>query len=69
MNDMMAGKEAAKLWDLTERRVAGLCKEGKIKGVQKFGRNWMIPAGAERPMDSRVKSGRYKKERGSRSVS
>lgn len=65
MNDMMSVKEAAKLWNLTERRVAGLCKEGKIKGVQKLGRNWMIPAGAERPMDSRVKSGRYKKERGS----
>lgn len=63
MNDMMSVKEAAKLWDLTERRVAGLCKEGKIKGVQKLGRNWMIPAGAERPMDSRVKSGLYKKER------
>ena len=57
MAEMMRAKEAASLWNLTERRVTGLCREGKIAGARKEGRNWMIPADAEKPADSRVKSG------------
>ena len=59
MAEMMRAKEAASLWNLTERRVTGLCREGKIAGARKEGRNWMIPADAEKPADSRVKSGTY----------
>ena len=58
----MLVKEAAERWDLTERRVAGLCKEGKIPGVQKQGRTWLIPVDAQRPADNRVKSGAYRKK-------
>lgn len=61
MSNTMTVKEAAILWDLTERRVASLCKEGKIKGVVKKGRSWIIPKNAEKPIDNRVKSGMYKK--------
>ena len=32
---MMLVKEAAKIWGLTARQVAGLCKEGKIEGAEK----------------------------------
>ena len=63
MSDMMLVKEAAKLWNLTERRVSSLCREGRIEGVKKQGRSWLIPADAERPSDNRVKSGAYRKER------
>ena len=35
MADTMFVKEAAKLWDISERRVSTLCKEGKIKGAKK----------------------------------
>lgn len=63
MADTMLVKEAAKRWNLTERRVASLCKEGKIDGVRKQGHSWLIPADAERPADHRVKSGAYKKNR------
>lgn len=67
MADTISVKEAALRWGLTDRRVAGLCKSGKIKGVFKQGGNWLIPADAERPADGRVKSGAFKKkERGSR---
>lgn len=55
----MRVKEAAKLWNITERRVSALCMEGKIKGVKKDGRSWLIPADAEKPVDSRIKSGTY----------
>ena len=61
MAETMSVKEAARLWNLTERRVAGLCKEGKIKGVKKQRHSWVIPSDAEKPVDNRVKTGVYKK--------
>lgn len=61
MSNTMSVKEAATLWNLTDRRVSSLCKEGKIKGAKKDGRSWIIPSNAERPVDNRVKTGNYKK--------
>lgn len=61
MANIMFVKEAAKLWNITERRVSALCKEGKIEGAIKHGRSWLIPGDAEKPADSRVKTGVYKK--------
>ncbi len=61
MSDTMRVKEAAKNWDISERRVTTLCKEGKIKGAKKQGRFWLIPADAEKPADNRVRSGVYKR--------
>ena len=55
MNNTMTVKEAAKLWDISERRVMVLCKEGKIQGAQKEGRFWVIPTNAEKPADARYK--------------
>jgi len=63
MSDTMFVKEAAVLWDLTERRVSSLCKDGKIEGARKEGRSWLIPADAEKPADNRIKSGAYMKHR------
>lgn len=57
----MLVKEAAKLWNITERRVSSLCKEGKIKGARKQGRVWLIPIDTEKPVDKRVKTGIYVK--------
>ena len=62
MADTMLVKEAARLWGLTERRVSSLCKEGKIKGVRKQGRSWLIPIDAKKPVDNRVKTGAYMKD-------
>lgn len=62
MADTMFVKDVAKLWNITERRVSALCKEGKIKGAKKQGKSWLIPIDAQKPTDSRVKTGRYKKE-------
>ena len=36
--------EAAKLLQMTGRRVVGLCSEGKLIGAFRSGRNWKIPA-------------------------
>lgn len=61
MGDTMTVKESAILWGITERRVTVLCKEGRIEGACKKGRRWVIPADAEKPIDSRIKTGAYRK--------
>lgn len=55
--------EIAAKWGLTARRVGVLCGEGRIPGVQRAGRMWIIPEDAEKPADARIKSGRYIKEK------
>ena len=62
MADMIPVKEAAGRWGVTERRVAALCSQGKIKGAVKKGRRWLIPDDAEKPADSRIRSGTYRKQ-------
>lgn len=52
MNTMTV-RDAASIWGLSERRVAILCKEGRIKGAYKQGRSWIIPADANKPADNR----------------
>ena len=47
--------EAAELWNISLHRVQELCKTGRIEGVTKFGRSWMIPADAKKPVDTRCK--------------
>lgn len=59
MADTMTVKEAAKLWDLSERRIAALCKKGRIEGAFKQGRSWRIPAAAGKPDDNCLKTGGY----------
>ena len=62
MGNMMSCKEAADMWNFTERWVSILCKEGKIPGAVKHGHRWMIPSDTARPADSRIKTGAYRKE-------
>ena len=47
--------EAAELWNITPRRVRLLCEQGRIADVKKFGRSYMIPADAPKPVDTRYK--------------
>ncbi len=49
----------AKEWGISERRLNILCKEGRIKGAEKFGNMWAIPSNAVKPKDERIKSGKY----------
>ena len=54
--EYMTPKEAAKRWEISERRVQALCSAGKIKNVKRFGNVWAIPLNMLKPKD-----GRYKK--------
>ena len=51
-------EEIAAKWGISSRAVQLLCKEGKIIGAQRFGRAWMIPEDAVRPVDRRTREGR-----------
>ena len=52
--------EIAVEWGVNPRTVRGMCKEGRIIGAEKIGRDWVIPGDAKRPADRRVISGEYK---------
>lgn len=54
-------EEAAEKWGLSIRRAQDLCKMGKVHGAKRFGTNWMVPAGALRPIDGRSKAGKAAK--------
>ena len=45
----ISASEAAEKWGVTPRRVQILCSENKVKGAERFGRNWMIPETAVLP--------------------
>ncbi len=51
-------EQIAKKWDISVRRVQLLCAEGKIEGAVRFGRAWMIPQTAKKPVDGRTKARR-----------
>ena len=51
----ITASEAAKKWNISQRRVQIMCAENRINGVFKLGENWAIPDNAEKPRDKRKK--------------
>lgn len=51
-------KQAAELWQLSDRRIRVLCDTGAIPGVKKNGRVWLIPEEAVKPFDRRLQRGK-----------
>ena len=47
--------DVAERWGISVHRVQELCKNGKIEGAVRFGRDWMIPENAQKPTDGRKK--------------
>ena len=56
--EYMTVKQAAKLWNISDRRVRVLCSEDKIQGVIKEGRAYKIPINALKPVDERTLRGK-----------
>ncbi len=54
--DYLTTIEMSKIWGITSRRIAVLCEQGRIAGVVKKGKTWLIPYGSEKPIDARKKS-------------
>ena len=59
MKGYLTLKEAAERWGVGDRRVNALCLEGRIPGATRAGNIWLIPDDTEKPVDARVKSGKY----------
>jgi len=49
----MSAAEACERWGVSLRQVQRLLAGGRMPGAKKYGRAWMIPADAEKPMDLR----------------
>ena len=57
-NDYMTIAEASERWGISQRQVQHLCTLGSVEGAVKFGRAWMIPKNANKPVDGRTKAAR-----------
>jgi len=55
MFEYMTVQEAAKLWEISERRIQKLCEENRIDGVVRLSRVWLIPKNSKKPTDNRLK--------------
>jgi hypothetical protein len=54
-NEYMTAQQAAEKWNISDRRVRVLCREGKIPGAVKDGKSYKIPVIAKKPADGREK--------------
>jgi len=59
MMNYMTIIEASQKWNISPRRIQTLCSTGRIPGVERLGYCWAIPKDAQKPVDARVKSGKY----------
>ncbi len=50
----ISAKEAAKKWNISQRRVAVLCSENRISDATMIGNMWLIPKTASKPEDARL---------------
>lgn len=55
--------ETAQNWGISHRRVSILCNQDRIPGAQRVGSRWIIPEDATKPLDGRIKSGKYIKSK------
>lgn len=60
MFEYMTVQDAAKQWEISERRIQKLCEENRIDGVVRLSRVWLIPKDAHKPADGRTKEMRKK---------
>ena len=63
MRGYMSTTEAAIKWEMSQRRVSVLCVQGRIPGAEFVGGRWIVPINAVRPVDARIKSGKYIKRK------
>jgi len=60
MKGYLSIRETSYKWCVSERRVNQYVTEGRIPGVERFGRSWAIPEDAEKPGDPRRDKARKK---------
>ena len=53
--EFLTTKEISEQWNISARRVAILCEEGRLDGAMKKGKTWLIPSDTKKPEDGRYK--------------
>jgi len=53
MKGYLSVREISYKWNVSERWVSKLAQDGRIPGVERFGRSLAIPEDAEKPADPR----------------
>ena len=61
--DYLSIKQLSEKWGISKRRIQTLCSTGRIPGAKKVGYSWIIADDAEKPVDARIKSGKYLKNK------
>lgn len=56
-------REMADEWGISKRRIQVLCSENRIEGAVRIGYLWAIQANAKKPIDVRIKSEKYRKNK------
>ena len=51
--DFLTTAELSDVWGISQRRIAILCKEGRIDGAILKGKTWIVPSTAQKPKDLR----------------
>ena len=51
--NFVSSSEKAKEWGISQRRVAILCKGGRVPGAELVGNRWFMPTDAVKPEDPR----------------
>ena len=53
MKRHLSVREISYEWNVSERWVSKLAQDGRIPGVERFGRSWAVPEDAEKSADPR----------------
>ena len=59
--DYLSISQTAEKWGISQRRIRKLCSEGRIIGAYKVGAYWGIPKNTKKPIDERIRTGKYVK--------
>lgn len=51
--NLLTTAQVAEIWNISQRRVDILCKEGRVTGAVMIGNRWFLPAGTDKPEDKR----------------
>lgn len=56
-------RQTSDRWGISPRRIQVLCAQDRVPGAVRIGYSWAIPYNAEKPLDGRIKSGKYVKSK------
>ena len=51
--ELLTTTEMSEKWNISRRRIATLCKEGRVDGAVLKGKTWLLPSDAKKPEDPR----------------